>query len=134
MMGYHTENTYLTAYHASEEPDLMSCLVPGLHVGTREQALTFKRPFLYLVTFDATKVVRTHDRQGDWYSYRCRSPVAVYLNRYEGIDWKTTGPVMCWDFLPDSQFRKRVPSAQDSYYINYRRAVLTARIVEEFDW
>lgn len=103
----------------------------GIHLGTLSQALmrtVRSRGHIHPVFVSAQKVVRRRDK-GSWdkayLAKAARSGVdaIIYLNRYEGMtserieDLHERGLLGRLDALPDPQFRRLVPEAQDSIIV-----------------
>lgn len=122
----------LRLWHGSK--DRIDCFDPsrsadgGIHFGTEAQARMRNSAVLHEVEIDIGKVRRCKDRGGDWKeriqaSRRAGYSAIVYLNRYEGLSAETIeelhreGRLSGLDDLSDAEFRKLVPSAQESYIL-----------------
>lgn len=132
----------ITAYHSSSSPTLD----PGgpLHVGTIEQARMRGGRYLHEVMLrPAMRMTRLRD-EGSWRKdavmrHARRSPVVVYLNRYEGIPAEAFVRARAQaaekgvdlDALSDSQFRRLLPEAQDSWIVLDPAAATSTRRI---DW
>ena len=100
----------------------------GLHVGTRMQADMRARGVVLEVRVDLGRSRRCRDSGGNW-GRRIRAARAagydsiVYLNRWEGIPAEridalaASGDLSKLDALSDTEFRKLVPEAADSFII-----------------
>ena len=111
-------------WHGSTNPDLRRPIVqPGLHVGTREQAeARWPGKRLYQISLGPVlRVIRLQDR-GSWTRQAIqtaarRAPMAVYLNRYEGLPITSLDAASRHDNDNDRVFRKNVEGASDSWII-----------------
>lgn len=128
----------LTAYHSSASPVVAPSRM--LHVGTLDQARMRGGAHLHEVVIrPPVRMVRLRDI-GSWkvetvMRHARRSPVVVYLNRYEGIPREAFERVAAkgidLDALPDSRFSKLVPEAHDSWIVLDPDAIASIR---EVDW
>lgn len=112
----------------------------ALHLGSRAQAEMRNRAFLHEVEVEIHGIRRCRDRGGDW-GDRIRRARAegmdaiVYLNRYEGVSAATierlalTGRLSGIDALPDVDFRRLVPEAEDSYILLHPDRARILRVV-----
>lgn len=111
-------------WHGSDQDDLtLDKIKPYLHAGTRVQA-EMRWPGKHLYRIDIARGCRTTRLRdtGGWPVGRLkaaarRAPVAVYLNRYEGLPIKALAAAAENDNAPDYQFRKKVTGAEDSVII-----------------
>ncbi len=111
-------------WHGSNCADLkISAILPGLHAGSRKQAvMRWPGKYLYRIRLrQGCKTIRLKDT-GSWSPHRIRSaarraPIAVYLNRYEGLPVEAIMAAAQNDNAPDHLFRKRVPGCEDSIII-----------------
>ncbi|MAM39597.1 MAG: hypothetical protein CL949_14090 [Erythrobacter sp.] len=111
-------------WHGSDRDDLtLKTVKPGLHVGTRTQAeMRWPGRHLYRIEIaTGCRTIRLRDT-GGWSDKRLRAaakraPVAVYLNRYEGLPLDAINAAAENDNAPDYQFRKKVAGAEDSAII-----------------
>lgn len=126
-------------WHGSELPHrkLVAGYDGGIHLGTRNQAEMRNSAFLHRVSFCGESLRRTRDRGLDWRARiaRARSDGVdglVYLNRYEGT---TNEEVFALsnhddpDKLSDKDFRKLVPSSQDSLIALHEQDVSVREII-----
>jgi hypothetical protein len=105
----------------------------GIHVGSVAQAnmrASGSNSKVFNVTIDIEKARRCRDDGGGW-AAKIRSAKSarydsiVYLNRYEGLTTdvidrlSVSGDLGRLDRISDSQFKKLVPEAEDSYIIFY---------------
>jgi hypothetical protein len=128
----------ITAYHSSES----TIVAPNrlLHVGTPAQARMRGGAHLHEVVIrPPLRMARLRD-VGSWRAeavirHARRSPVVVYLNRYEGIPREAFERLadrgIDLDALPDSRFSKLVPEAEDSWIVLDPDAIASIRVV---DW
>jgi hypothetical protein len=121
----------LQAYHSSSDAELAPRRF--LHVGTLEQATMRGGAHLHRLTIrTGPRMPRLRDR-GSWnvrtlMRHACRSAVAVYLNRHEGIpleEFDRARSRIDIDRVPDADFRRALPSAADSWIILDPDAVLS---------
>ena len=115
--------TPITAYHSSVETTLEPRRF--LHVGTLEQAtMRGGRNLHEVVIRPGIRLPRLRDT-GEWnvrtlMRHASRARIAVYLNRYEGIppeQFEAARAVCDVDRIADSEFRRRVPAAADSWIV-----------------
>lgn len=128
----------LTTYHSSASKIVAPSRM--LHVGTLAQARMRGGAHLHqVIVRPPMRMTRLRD-VGSWKAetvmrHARRSPVVVYLNRYEGIPPEAferaaeKGVVL--DDLPDSRFSKLVPEAEDSWIVLDPEAIVSIRAI---DW
>lgn len=132
---------FVVAYHSGDVVLDRRSIRPFLHLGTLEQARSRAGRIVTKVTARVAPCARVTDRgENSWRTDRlarheraCRGWI-VYLNRFEGLDLdryleaKRTRPGL--DELPDSAFRRLVPSARDSLVLLDPLLVISCEIVE----
>ena len=124
----------LVAWHSGNEPIDPSVIRPFLYVGTERQAISRAGRILTRLVLRPAGARRLKDlAEQDWSPSRLRrlksscDGYGVYLNRHEGVDLdeveaarsdprvrRSRGSV---DSIPDTLFRRLVPSAQDSLIV-----------------
>lgn len=117
-------------YHGShvgvDKLDCRKTVDGGLHFGTLEQAQMRNSRRLFHAHLDVTKARRSRDTGGNWKKKIAQAKAAgydaiVYLNRYEGISQECFQQLrengVDLEKITDTQFRKLVPQAQDSYIV-----------------
>lgn len=124
----------LAAYHSGDEWLRPGSIRAHLHVGTAAQAVMRSGRRISLVVFREAPVVRMRDREENgWRLRRLQTAVrrgkgiALYLNRIEGIPADEASGALetlrarrsrqRLDTLPDSAFRRLMPSCADSMII-----------------
>ena len=122
-----SEDPYaMTLYHGTDK--VFDRFAPYSHFGTEAQARMRHPKRILTVTVKARKLKRLRDT-GDWTVAELRRyerqgfDGVVYLNRYEGIPLEQLEtayvkvPADKLNQLSDTQFKKLIPAAEDSYII-----------------
>lgn len=150
MSGSYTETmTALThgtvVYHGTrtqlDKLDPHQTLDGGIHFGTLDQAQMRNNQWIYeaRLNIEGARVRRSRDRGGEWKKRIADAKASgfkaiVYLNRYEGIPFERVEQALAdgvdLDRLSDSQFRKRVPEAQDSWIVFDPGSFTILRVLE----
>lgn len=135
----------LVVYHGTrtrlDTLDPGKTLDGGIHFGTIEQAQMRNSQWIYeaRLNFDGGRVRRSRDRGGEWKKRIADAKASgfkaiVYLNRYEGIPYERVVQAQAdgvdLDKLTDSQFRKRVPEAKDSWIVFDPASFTIVRVLE----
>lgn len=115
-------------YHGSDKLDFQ--LKDNVHLGTKEQAnmRNNKNVTAYITDLKPSDFSRSKDTGGDWdvkikTAKKSGKKGIVYLNRYEGMttgkiqDLDKRGLLDKLDSMSDTEFKKYVPEAKDSYII-----------------
>lgn len=111
-------------YHGSDRADLtIDTVSPGLHAGSRAQAeMRWPKKHLYRIRLKPTRKVTRLKDTGSWNRRQItnaarRAPLAVYLNRFEGLSVDVADMAARYDNAADSVFRKNVAGCEDSWII-----------------
>lgn len=131
---WHGSDREVAAFSAAAGPN------GALHAGSRAQAAMRNRVFLHEIEVEVCSVRRSRDPGGGW-DGRIRAARAagadaiVYLNRYEGLGVETierlsaSGMLGRLDSLPDAEFRRLVPEAEDSWILLHPHRARILRVV-----
>lgn len=111
-------------WHGSKYPDLtLSKVRPGLHVGSRRQAeARWPGQHLYRISLkQVTRITRMRD-EGYWNRRRLqaatkRAPLAIYLNRFEGLPESSLVDAALHHNDSDTSFRRKVAGCEDSFIV-----------------
>lgn len=124
----------IEAWHAGDVHLEKGRIRPFLHAGTFEQASMRSKPAMTRLEIRPRRVRRLIDRGEDTWSHRKLSDAStrgfdmiVYLNRFEGIPLEDFEEAMrilkakkstkSLEEITDSDFRRLVPSARDSFIV-----------------
>jgi len=118
-------------WHSSDAPLTRENVAPGLHAGSREQAV-MRRPkgILHRIVLDRKSTVTRMRDRGHWETRRMagaarRADVALYLNRFEGVHADDLDAAILNADASDAEFRRLVPSASYSWIILRPQAIVS---------